>query len=43
MLTALGLLHPLGPFAILAAMSMATIKGHWGSPSGRPRVARSFR
>jgi putative oxidoreductase len=31
-LTALGLLHPLGPISIMAAMSMATIKAHWGKP-----------
>lgn len=31
-LTALGLLHPLGPISIMAAMSMATIKVHWGKP-----------
>jgi putative oxidoreductase len=31
-LTALGFLHPLGPISIMAAMSMATIKAHWGKP-----------
>lgn len=31
-LTALGLLHPLGPIAIMAAMTMATLKAHWGKP-----------
>ena len=31
-LTALGLLNPLGPIAIVAAMSMATVKAHWGKP-----------
>jgi putative oxidoreductase len=31
-LTALGLLNPLGPIAIIAAMSMATAKAHWGKP-----------
>ena len=31
-LTGLGLLHPVGPIAIMAAMSMATIKAHWGKP-----------
>ena len=32
LLTAFGFLHPLGPISILAAMSMATIKGHGGKP-----------
>jgi putative oxidoreductase len=31
-LTALGFLHPLGPLSIMAAMSMATLKAHWGKP-----------
>jgi putative oxidoreductase len=31
-LTALGLLNPLGPLGIIAAMSMATTKAHWGKP-----------
>lgn len=31
-LTALGLLNPLGPLGIIAAMSMATTKAHWGRP-----------
>jgi putative oxidoreductase len=31
-LTALGLLHPLGPVGTIAAMSMATTKAHWGKP-----------
>ena len=31
-LTALGLLHPLGPMSTMAAMSMATAKAHWGKP-----------
>ena len=31
-LTALGLLHPLGPVGTIAAMSMATTKTHWGKP-----------
>jgi putative oxidoreductase len=30
--TALGFLHPLGPISIMAAMSMATLKAHWGKP-----------
>src|SRR5947209_5509266 len=29
-LTALGLLHPLGPLGVISAMSMATTKAHWG-------------
>jgi len=32
LLTALGLLHPLGPIGTLAAMIMATAKAHWGKP-----------
>jgi putative oxidoreductase len=31
-LTALGLLYPLGPLGIIASMSMATAKVHWGKP-----------
>jgi putative oxidoreductase len=31
-LTALGLLHPIGPIGTLAAMSMAIAKAHWGKP-----------
>ncbi len=31
-LTALGLFHPIGPIATLAAMSMAIAKAHWGKP-----------
>ncbi len=31
-LTALGLLNPLGPLGVIAAMSMATTKAHWGKP-----------
>jgi putative oxidoreductase len=31
-LTALGLLHPIGPIATMAAMAMATGKVHWGKP-----------
>ena len=31
-LTALGLLHPIGPIGIISAMSMATAKAHWGKP-----------
>lgn len=31
-LTALGLLNPLGPLGIIVAMSMATTKAHWGKP-----------
>jgi len=31
-LTALGFLNPLEPLGIIAAMSMATTKGHWGKP-----------
>jgi putative oxidoreductase len=32
LLTALGLLNPLGPLGIIASMSMATRKAHWGKP-----------
>jgi putative oxidoreductase len=31
-LTALGLLNPLGPLGIIGAMAMATRKAHWGKP-----------
>lgn len=31
-LTALGLLHPLGPIGIVSSMAMATAKAHWGKP-----------
>ena len=31
-LTALGLLNPLGPIGVMASMSMATAKAHWGNP-----------
>jgi putative oxidoreductase len=31
-LTALGLLSPLGPIGIIAVMTMATAKAHWGKP-----------
>jgi putative oxidoreductase len=31
-LTALGLFNPLGPLGVIAAMSMATTKAHWGKP-----------
>jgi putative oxidoreductase len=31
-LTVLGFLNPLGPLGILASMSMATTKAHWGKP-----------
>lgn len=31
-LTALGLLHPIGPIGIISAMTMATAKAHWGKP-----------
>lgn len=31
-LTALGFLNPLGPIGIIASMSMATTKAHWGKP-----------
>jgi putative oxidoreductase len=32
LLTTLGLLHPIGPLATIGAMSMATVKAHWGKP-----------
>src|SRR5918997_5572031 len=32
LLTALGLLNPLGPLGVIASMSMATRKAHWGKP-----------
>jgi putative oxidoreductase len=32
LLTALGLLNPLGPILVLSAMAMAAVKGHWGKP-----------
>jgi putative oxidoreductase len=32
LLTALGLLNPLGPLGVIGAMSMATGKAHWGKP-----------
>ena len=32
LLTALGLLKPLGPLGVIASMSMATRKAHWGKP-----------
>src|SRR2546428_13481754 len=32
MLTALGFLHPLGPFGKIGAMTMAIAKAHWGKP-----------
>src|SRR5215213_5693939 len=32
LLTALGLLNPLGPLGIIGSMSMATRKAHWGKP-----------
>jgi len=32
LLTALGLLNPLGPLGVIGAMSMATGKVHWGKP-----------
>jgi putative oxidoreductase len=32
MLTALGLFNPLGPLGVIASMSMATRKAHWGKP-----------
>ena len=32
LLTALGLFNPLGPLGIIASMSMATRKAHWGKP-----------
>ena len=31
-LTAAGLLNPLGPIGVIASMSMATTKAHWGKP-----------
>ena len=31
-LTALGLLNPVGPIGVMSAMSMATAKVHWGKP-----------
>lgn len=31
-LTVLGLLNPLGPLGVIAAMSMATTKAHWDKP-----------
>ena len=31
-LTALGLLNPLGPLGIIGSMAMATRKAHWGKP-----------
>ena len=31
-LTALGLLNPLGPLGVIASMAMATRKAHWGKP-----------
>ena len=31
-LTALGLLNPLGPLGVIGAMAMATTKAHWGKP-----------
>ena len=31
-LTALGLLHPLGPLGIIGSMSIATTKAHWDKP-----------
>ena len=33
-LTALGLLNPLGPLGVITAMSVATAKAHWANPSG---------
>jgi putative oxidoreductase len=32
LLTALGLLKPLGPLGVIASMSMATRRAHWGKP-----------
>lgn len=32
LLTALGLLHPLGPIGMLGSMAVATRKAHWGKP-----------
>ena len=31
-LTLLGFLNPLGPLGVIGAMSMATVKAHWGKP-----------
>jgi len=31
-LTALGLLHPIGPVGTISAMTMASAKAHWGKP-----------
>jgi putative oxidoreductase len=31
-LTALGLLNPLGPLGVIGSMAMATTKAHWGNP-----------
>jgi putative oxidoreductase len=31
-LTALGLLNPLGPLGVIGSMAMATTKAHWGKP-----------
>src|SRR5689334_3375639 len=31
-LTALGLVHPVGPLGMLSSMVMATAKVHWGKP-----------
>ncbi len=31
-LTVLGFLNPLGPLGVIASMSMATTKAHWGKP-----------
>jgi putative oxidoreductase len=31
-LTALGLLHPVGPIAVIGSMTMATRRAHWGKP-----------
>jgi putative oxidoreductase len=31
-LTALGLLNPLGPLGVIGSMAMATTKAHWGRP-----------
>jgi putative oxidoreductase len=31
-LTVLGLLNPLGPVGVIASMSMATARAHWGKP-----------
>lgn len=32
LLTALGLLSPLGPLGIMSMMATAAVKGHWGKP-----------